>query len=280
MTGKIVIIGNNGFVGSNISKNLLSLNKEVIGINRSHTDFLKKDSTRFISKKVSDGDIVVLSAAIAPAKNSEDLQNNIELITNIINAIKSKSLEYLLNISSDAVYEDSKDLISEDTTIYPQGFHGIMHCMREHLLERNLSAPLGHLRPTLIYGENDPHNGYGPNSFLRKTLDDKNIQLFGNGEEQRDHIYVEDVSDIAREMILKKITGPINAVSGSIISFKEIALLMKKYLNNNIEIINNPRIGPMPHNGYRAFNKLSLNNQFPKLKLRSLEEYIANKVMK
>ena len=31
----------------------------------------------------------------------------------------------------------------------------------------NLNYNIGHLRPTLVYGENDPHNGYGPNMFLR-----------------------------------------------------------------------------------------------------------------
>ena len=280
MSGKIVIIGNNGFVGSNIFKSLKSLNKEVIGINRSHVDFLKKNSVNFISNQVSNGDIVILSAAIAPAKNSDDLLNNIELITNIIDALKNKSLEYLLNISSDAVYQDSQNPISENTNIYPQGFHGIMHCMREHLLEKNIPSPLGHLRPTLIYGEGDPHNGYGPNSFLRKCLNNENIQLFGNGEEQRDHIHIDDVSKIAIGMINNIVNSPVNAVSGNVISFKEIALLMKKHINNNIDVINNPRTSPMPHNGYRAFDKSKLKDLFPEINLKSLDKYILNSASK
>ena len=28
-------------------------------------------------------------------------------------------------------------------------------------------VPVGILRPTLVYGANDPHNGYGPNRFRR-----------------------------------------------------------------------------------------------------------------
>ena len=44
------------------------------------------------------------------------------------------------------------------------------------------------LRPTLIYGAGDPHNGYGPNRFRRLAATGKPIILFGEGEERRDHV--------------------------------------------------------------------------------------------
>ena len=52
------------------------------------------------------------------------------------------------------------------------------------------------MRPTLIYGKKDPHNGYGPNKFLRKISSNQNIDLFGKGEERRDHVYIEDVVEV------------------------------------------------------------------------------------
>ena len=41
-----------------------------------------------------------------------------------------------------------------------------MHLMRENMLKL-LDVKLCIVRPTLIYGTNDPHNGYGPNQFIR-----------------------------------------------------------------------------------------------------------------
>ena len=35
------------------------------------------------------------------------------------------------------------------------------------------------LRPTLVYGPGDTHNGYGPNMFLRAVNSGENIDLFG-----------------------------------------------------------------------------------------------------
>lgn len=278
MSAKIIVIGDKGFVGSNIVKRLLLSDKEVVGINRSDVDLLNQNSQPYIQGKISDGDTVVISAAIAPAKNSNDLEQNITLITNVIKAIKDKTLEYVLNISSDAVYDDSSKPISEKTTIYPQGFHGTMHCIREYLLEKNLICPIGHLRPTLIFGDNDPHNGYGPNSFYRKALKSDDIQLFGNGEELRDHVHIDDVAKISMEMIIKKIEGSLNAVTGEVYSFNDIASLTKKFINSNISILNNPRNGPMPHNGYRAFDNSKLKQIMPSIQMTSLDDYFKSKM--
>ena len=38
--------------------------------------------------------------------------------------------------------------------------------MRENILKL-LNIKLCIVRPTLVYGANDPHNGYGPNKFIR-----------------------------------------------------------------------------------------------------------------
>ena len=40
------------------------------------------------------------------------------------------------------------------------------------------------LRPTLVYGPGDTHNGYESNMFLRAVNSGENIDLFGKGEEQ------------------------------------------------------------------------------------------------
>ena len=60
------------------------------------------------------------------------------------------------------------------------------------------------LRPTLIYGLEDTHNGYGPNQFLKKVKQKKVIKLFGKGEERRDHVFIDDVTKIIFECIKKK----------------------------------------------------------------------------
>ena len=72
--------------------------------------------------------------------------------------------------------------------------HGLMHLVREKILLNIAKNNLCILRPTLIYGEKDPHNGYGPNQFVRRAMKNFSIELFGKGEEKRDHIWVNDLA--------------------------------------------------------------------------------------
>ena len=167
-------------------------------------------------------------------------------------------------MSSDAVYADSSDPLTETSSAEPGSLHGIMHLSREIMLKQVCTVPMAVLRPSLIYGAEDTHNGYGPNQFLRLALAGKEITLFGEGEEQRDHVYIEDVVNILLLVILYCSEGVINVATGSVVSFREIAQMVSEYFNPNIIINTIPRVGPMPHNGYRPFDPSSCLTAFPK----------------
>jgi nucleoside-diphosphate-sugar epimerase len=136
-----------------------------------------------------------------------------------------------------------------------------MHLMRENILKL-LDIKLCIVRPTLVYGCNDTHNGYGPNQFTRLAQSKKNISLFGKGEERRDHIHVNDVGNAIYFLVNKKYVGTINLVTGRVNSFFKIAEKIKDLYNVKIEYIK--RTSPMPHNGYRAFSNNLLKKILPK----------------
>ena len=193
------------------------------------------------------------------------------MVKNLKNALQKKIFSHLIYISSDAVYKDSMEKITEMNCAEPSSEHGLMHLCREKILN-NFTDNLTIIRPTLIYGLNDPHNGYGPNQFLRKIKLNENIKIFGKGEELRDHISIESVSLIIKKVILRKSIGIINAVSGEGVSSKEIADLMINITNKNLKIIEQDRNGPMPHNGYRLFNNSILKSSFGNLKIDSWKD--------
>ncbi|MBI78091.1 MAG: NAD-dependent dehydratase [Rhodospirillaceae bacterium] len=274
MTQRVLVFGGNGFVGSNIISSLSENEYEPVSISRSQIDFSDPAQCSAITKLLRDDDIVVLAAAKAPAKDLDMLIDNISLMNNLVEGIRKKSLKYILNISSDAVYGDPDGKIDETSEMSPLNPHGIMHCMREKMLEQRIDVPIGHLRSTLIYGPGDPHNGYGPNSFIRLAMEEKDITLFGNGEELRDHIHVSDVARIAVGMIDNKIDEPINAVTGAVVSFREIAEAVVEEVPGVVKIKSRHRSGPMPHNGYRAFNNSKLLGLLEDVKFTDLREYI------
>ena len=70
-------------------------------------------------------------------------------------------------------------------------------------------------------------------------------------------------------------------VSGKVYSFKYLAKLIIAETKSNSKLIKIKRKGPMPHNGYRPFNKNLLNRHFQEIKISPIEigikKYIESK---
>ncbi len=273
---RIVILGSNSFIASSLKKKCIENNVKFLSISRKRLNLNSSKTPIKLVKILKPKDTVVFVAAVAPVKNLNMLSYNLKMCENIYKSlVKIKNLNHLIYVSSDAVYSDSKKKITEKSQTVPNSLHGFMHLMREKILE-NLNCTKCFVRPTLVYGENDPHNGYGPNQFIRNAQSNKNITLFGKGEEMRDHINVDDVGNIIYEIAKYKVSGVINAVSGNLISFRDIAKKIKK-IYPKIKIKNIKRNGPMPHNGYRAFDNSFLKKKLKKISLTKLSFWIKEK---
>ena len=268
---KIIIIGSGGFIGSEIVENFKLNRVDFVPVNRNKIDLTKKNSILKLKKLIKNNDSVIFISAKAPVKNFSMFQENIKMSENFTRAMQNIKLKYFLYVSSDAVYSDSKSLINEKSMAIPYNLHGLMHLTRENIF-KSLKSKKCFVRPTLVYGEKDPHNGYGPNRFIRLAQSKKNIKIFGKGEERRDHIFIGDVGKIIFKLFEKNAVGTINLVTGKLYSFYKIANNVKKIYNIKIKKIK--RIGPMPHNGYRAFNNKMLKKILPKYKLTDLSQFI------
>ena len=270
---RVVVFGKSGFIAKHLIVALKNENFKILPISSKKIDLLKSTSIKQIKSIINDSDTVVFTSAKAPVKNIQMFYDNITMIKNFIEATKNKKINHLIYISSDAVYSDSKNKINENSKTDPDSLHGMMHLIRENLL-KSFQNNISIIRPTLIFGHNDPHNGYGPNKFVRLVNNSSNIILFGNGEEKRDHIWVEDLSKILIHVIRKRVLGKLNATTGSVISFNAIAKQVKKISNKNIKIISTDRVGKMPHNGYRAFDNSKIYKIIPKFKFRKFSKII------
>jgi nucleoside-diphosphate-sugar epimerase len=220
---------------------------------------------------------VVAAAAIAPVRTPAMLRDNIQLIEAIADALRHRPVAHILNIGSDAVFADSPAPLTESSCRSPGSLHGIMHLTRELMLaEAAGNTPFATLRPTLIYGAADPHNGYGPNRFRRLAAEGRPIVLFGNGEERRDHVWVEDVAELATRLLLRRSRGSLNAATGDVISFREIAEICAALHQGRTRIESTPRQGPMPHNGYRPFDPSATRRAFPDFVYTTARNGLAN----
>jgi UDP-glucose 4-epimerase len=259
---RVVILGG-GFIGGAIAQYLQSHVIQTKIFNSSTLNLLEPLSGELLASQLQEEDVLVFVAAKAPCKNIGMLQENIQMAKIVSDALQSHKVAHLIYISSDAVYKDSSSHLSEESCAAPESFHGVMHLAREVILRQSFAGPFTIVRPTLVYGKNDPHNGYGPNRFGRLAKDGKEIVLFGHGEERRDHVYVEDIAKLVYLLIVHRATGIVNAVSGQTISFIDLAKFAVNYFSGQSTITPSVRTMPMPHDGYRPFAPSAALQAFP-----------------
>lgn len=267
---RIVVIGAAGFVGAAAVKRLGENGCSVLPLGRSDVDLLSVDAGGVLAKLLKPQDAVLVVSAKAPAKTNADVIANMRMMAAVCDAIASTPVAHIVYVSSDAVYADSDFPLTELSCAQPASLHGAMHLTREVMLANAYRGPLCILRPTLIYGAADPHNGYGPNRFMRLAMKGESIDLFGEGEERRDHVSIDDVAELIWRVFAHRSSGILNVATGQVASFREIADAACALFPTKAVVRGTPRNGPMPHRGYRSFDVKATGQAFSDFRYRPL----------
>lgn len=269
---RVVVLGSGGFIGGAIHRRLNAAGLTTLPLSRDQVDLEEADAAVKLADLLKVGDTLVFVSAKAPCKDLRMLIENTHMAQSVCNALKIKPVAHVIYISSDAVYKDSPKELTEASCAEPSGIHGVMHLTREVALSQEYAGPLALVRPTLVYGFDDPHNGYGPNRFRRLAAAGKDIVLFGEGEEQRDHVDVNDIAELVYLIAMHRSSGVANAVSGEVVSFKELADQASVAFATHVKVIGSIRNEPMPHNGYRAFDNAAVVMAFPGFRFKKWRE--------
>jgi nucleoside-diphosphate-sugar epimerase len=272
---RVVVLGGGGFIGGAIVRRLKESGIACTSLGRPDFDLLKPGAAERLAQTLGNQDSLIFVSAKAPCKDMDMLKDNNEMAHAVLAALRIKPVAHLVYISSDAVYKDSTNPLTEDSCAEPGSLNGVMHLTREVALRQGFAGPVAAVRATLVYGLDDPHNGYGPNRFRRLAALGQEIVLFGEGEEQRDHVHVEDLAELVKKIILWRSTGIVNAVSGEVVSFRALAEFAVKDLSSVSNIKGTPRAGPMPHNGLRPFDNATVLKAFPGFRFKNWQEGLA-----
>lgn len=238
MKHKILIFGKNGFIAKELAIFYSNKSKKLKFISKKEIDLTSSKSSKNL-KKIDFMSTIIFLSALTPdkGKDIDTFEKNISMIRNFFNFFNTDFISHFIYISSDAVYSLDKKNISEKTKPSPTDLYASMHLTREIFIKTKIHKnKLTILRPTLIYGKNDTHNSYGPNRLAKSTLQQNKINLFGNGEDERDHIFVKDFVAILDKIIEIKKFGTFNIATGKSISFIKIAKIIKRKIRPNVKI--------------------------------------------
>ena len=219
---KALVTGVAGFIGSTLAEQLLADGADVVGLD-SFSDYYpralkernlltaKRHSRfRFVESRIQDADLrslladcthVFHLAAQAGVRKSwgRDFNvytsNNVEATQILLEACIGLTLERVVYSSSSSVYGDDVPLpMREDALPQPVSPYGVTKLAAEqlcYLYYVNERVPTVSLRYFTVYGPRQrPDMGF--HKFLRATLLDQPITVYGDGEQTRDFTFVHD----------------------------------------------------------------------------------------
>jgi UDP-glucose 4-epimerase len=225
---KILVTGGAGFIGSNVADRYIGLGHDVVIIDNLSSGkkeninpkaiFYKMDIT---DKKVRNVfakhkfDLINLHAAqIDVRKSVEDPifdanTNIIGLLNMLQNAVKYKVRKVIYISSGGVVYgEPEKMPPSEDYPFHPESPYGITKTVGEYYIRfyaKVHGLKFTALRYSNVYGpRQNPHGEAGVVAiFSNKMLKKEELNIFGDGTQTRDYVFVGDVVE-ANVLALKK----------------------------------------------------------------------------
>jgi UDP-glucose 4-epimerase len=271
---RVVVLGSRGFIGSHLVARLRAAGIEVLPMGSSDLDLALQGSVAALRDTLRVDDVLVFLSALTPDKGKDirTSMRNLAMGEHVCGAVAARSCAQVVYVSSDAVYGEDASPITELSARSASTLYGLMHLMRERMLQQTLaekSVPLAILRPTAVYGAGDTHNGYGPNRFLRSALSTRKIDLFGGGEEKRDHIHVEDLIDVLELVLTYRSEGIVNVASGTAWPFHEVAEMVRRLVGNDVIIATSSRSAAITH---RHFDIAGLVRCFPSFRPTPLDE--------
>lgn len=263
---KVLVTGGAGFVGSHLCEELVNLGSNVISADnysagkKENIKFLQKyDNFQAVNMDVTqkdgwddiftDLDIIFHNAAskknICLMNPQRDLEVNAGGTLNLLLLASKFRIDKFVHASTGSVYGEPEIFPSDEShPLNPVSYYGVSKLAGERYVaafNRLYGMNTTILRYFHVYGTRQESNEFGGvvSIFLRKILENKSIEIFGDGQQVRSFTYVKD---LVKANLLAAVTpeasGEVfNAASGISISINELATGLKKLTKSDVSII-------------------------------------------
>lgn len=243
----VILAGGNGFIGKNLYRKL-SPDQDIkvfdISVDREDDRHIRGNISdqRILDTVIHENDTVVCLAGCGggPAASGKELikeiNTDVEQTVSFFEYCGKRHIKKLIFASSGgAVYGAAgQRAVNENTVPCPISSYGIIKLTLEYYLDL-ISRSYGYsgisLRISNPYGYmQKPFSGQGIiAAYLAGASLGRTLEIWGNGSNVRDYIYINDVTEAFEKVIKKEISGDVfNIGTGIGTSIKELAGLVQK----------------------------------------------------
>ena len=257
---KYAVTGGAGFVGNNIVRLLVSKGHDVVVVDNLHVG--KKENLEGVYEKIQfyntdirnfeelenvlknvDGIFHEAALTIVQesfSKKDEYFDVNVHGTENILKIAKKHKIKVVF-ASSSAVYGNIIDIpITEESERNPINPYGETKLQNEILAEKYSSEGIKviGLRYFNIFGKGQTGSYAGViTKFMKKIFQNEALEIFGDGEQTRDFIHVNDVAKINLIVMESDINfGFFNVGTGISTSVNNLAEIMVKLSNKKLDV--------------------------------------------
>lgn len=238
MTLPLTIFGSGGFIGATLCTSL-----DARGFSSKDADFSDAGQVNALAGAVSPSSVWLIAAARSPDWSGtavEGMRSNLVLAANLADLVSRTVPRYVIYLSTIDVYgrEDLALPLSESSPVRPSSYYGISKHASEGILTlacKEAGIPFTVLRLPGVYGPGDTH--WGPvHSFLDAAVRRAPITIHGNGEQQRDLLFVRDIPKVVQALCETPIPGVFNLVTGRSVRLNDMLHIIEQLTGKTLQV--------------------------------------------
>ena len=225
-TINVLITGEGGYIGSKLAEHLEKSGNfkthiiSLIGDEWKKHDFSKYDS------------IVHLAAIVHRPKTEKEVYEkvNYELTVELAKIAKNAKVKQLIFFSTASVFGNVRGKITLDTQVNPNNYYGESKLKAEKDLKKLQSEDfkVAIIRPPMVYGKGCKGNYVSLSKLAKKTF------IFPKSNNQRSMIYIENLCEFCRLLILNNDEGTFYPQDKEYVNTSNMVKLISEANNHKI----------------------------------------------
>ena len=230
--GTSLVVGANGFLGSALVNELISLNIKVLAVYNSNYESINKKATLIQSNEVLKSSYIpdYIYFVVGNYTNShEELVENNNILAKYITKFRESKFIY---ISSTNVYGFQDNIITENSNFNNPSLYGLSKLSGEFIVSSVFNYAI--IRFTYIYGPGINNESFLP-QIIKSAEDLKKITIYGDGSRLQDYIYINDAVSFCISAARAKKSEIYLGATGVSVSNKQVAEIVSQLTNCELE---------------------------------------------